>query len=159
MASIADGSVRIQTAHEQRRKADGSLRVVDGANIRSCRPVCYVGSASGMAKPRQVSVLLHPLSVAGAPILWRDWSRRVHRRACLQLVRDQQIEVSMSPPLTAASPVPPVILSRAQRAHARLWWETRLFRRISLRVWLSGRGQVQRARAICRYIYHLLLSQ
>jgi hypothetical protein len=132
-----DGTLRCPAgqallSHEQRREADGSLRVVYGASIRRCRPCplreqCqWNGNAT--AKPRQVSVLLHPLSVGGAPILWRDWSRRVHRRACLQLVRDQQIEVSISPPVAAAPTVPPVILSRAQRAHARLSWETRLAR-------------------------------
>ena len=48
--------------HEQRREADGSLRVVYGASIRSCRPCplreqCqWNGSAT--AKPRQVSVRL-----------------------------------------------------------------------------------------------------
>src|SRR5207253_3779466 len=97
-----DGTLRCPAdqqllAHERRRKADGSLRVVYGASIRSCRPCplreqCqWNGTAT--AKPRQVSVLLHPLPVAGAPLFWQDWSRRQHRRACMQLVRDQQIEV------------------------------------------------------------------
>jgi hypothetical protein len=49
-------------AHERRREADGSLRVVYAASIRSCLPCplreqCqWNGSAT--AKPRQVSVLL-----------------------------------------------------------------------------------------------------
>jgi hypothetical protein len=60
--------------HEHRREADGSLRVVYGASIRSCRPCplreqCqWNGSATD--KPRQVSVLLHPLAVGSAPLLW-----------------------------------------------------------------------------------------
>jgi len=68
--------------HEQRREADGSLRMVYGASICSCRSCplreqCqWKGNAT--AKPRQVSVLLHPLRVGSAPLLWRDWSRRVH---------------------------------------------------------------------------------
>jgi hypothetical protein len=115
--------------HEQRREADGSLRIVYGASIRSCRPCplreqCqWQGNVT--AKPRQVSVLLHPLRVGSAPLLWRDWSRRVHRRACIQLVRDQRIEMSLSSP-TASPPIAQVILSRAQRAHSRLSWQERL---------------------------------
>src|SRR5205807_3814565 len=65
-----DGTLRCPAgqslvAHERRREADGSLRVVYAASIRSCRPCplreqCqWQGSAT--AKPRQVSVLLHPL--------------------------------------------------------------------------------------------------
>ena len=53
--------------HEQRREADGSLRVVYGVGLRSCRPCplreqCQWNGAA-TAKPRQVSVLLHPLQV------------------------------------------------------------------------------------------------
>ena len=73
-------------------------------------------------------MLLHPLPVGPAPLLWRDWSRRVHRRACIQLVRQQRIEVSLSPPAIARSPTAEVILSRAQRAHSRLSWTERLAR-------------------------------
>jgi hypothetical protein len=132
-----DGTLRCPAnqqlrAHEQRREANGSLRVVYGASIRSCRPCplreqCqWNGNAT--AKPRQVSVLLHPLRVGPAPLLWRDWSRREHRRACRQLVRHQRIEVSLSPP-TAASPAQAeVILSRGQRTHSRLSWAARLAR-------------------------------
>src|SRR5579859_3016003 len=94
-----DGTLRCPASqtllpHEQRREADGSLRVVYGASIRSCRPCplrdqCqWQGSAT--AKPRQVSLLLHPLAVGSAPLLWRDWSRRLHRRACKQLLRSQR---------------------------------------------------------------------
>lgn len=132
-----DGTLRCpaqQTlvVHERRREADGSLRVVYAASIRSCRPCplreqCqWLGSAT--AKPRQVSVLLHPLAVGSAPLLWRDWSRRRHRRACRDLLRQQRLEVRVeearSPGLTFAK----LIFSRAQRAHARLSWEDRLER-------------------------------
>jgi hypothetical protein len=126
-----DGTLRCPAdqkllAHERRREADGSLRVVYGASIRSCRscplrePCQWNGGAT--AKPRQVSVLLHPLQVGAAPLLWRDWSRRAHRRACMQLVRHQRLEMSLSPP--AAD----VILSRAQRARYRLCCQERLAR-------------------------------
>ena len=132
-----DGTLRCPAhqalvAHEQRREADGSLRVVYAASIRSCRPCplrhqCqWEGSAT--KKPRQVSVLLHPLQVGRAPLLWRDWSRREHRRACMQLVRHQRIEVSMPPPAAASARKADVILSRAQRAHSRLSWAERLAR-------------------------------
>ncbi len=131
--------------HEQRREADGSLRVVYAASIRSCRPCplreqCqWNGSAT--AKPRQVSVLLHPLQVGAAPLLWRDWSRRVHRRACQQLVRHQRMEMSLSPPAAASSGKAEVILSRAQRAHYRLSWQERLAR--NARVSTSGQVTIK----------------
>ncbi len=131
-----DGTLRCpagQPLHlqERRQEADGSLRLVYAASIRHCRPCplraqCqWEGHAT--AKPRQVSVLLHPLRVGAAPLLWRDWSRRDHRRACMQLTRQQRIEVSLSPP-AALPPPTEVILSRAQRAHSRLSWEKRLAR-------------------------------
>jgi hypothetical protein len=118
--------------HEQRPEADGSLRVVYGASIRSCRP-CRLReqcqwNGSATAKPRQGSRLLHPLQVGSAPLFWRDWSRRGHRRACQQLVRHQRVEMSLSPPTAASPPTAEVILSRAQRAHSRLSWQERLAR-------------------------------
>ncbi len=119
-------------AHERRREADGSLRVVYAASIRSCRPCLlreqcqWQGSAT--KKPRQVSVLLHPLDVGSEPILWRDWSRCSHRRACIQLVRHQCVKVEVEPPTSASLPVKPAPLSRAQRAHYRLSWAERLAR-------------------------------
>jgi hypothetical protein len=126
-----DGTLRCPAgqslvAHEQRREADGSLRVVYAASLRSCRPCplreqCqWQGRAT--TKPRQVSMLLHPLVVGPEPILWRDWSRRHHRRACIQLVRHQCVEVEVGPPTSASLAVTPAPLSRAQRAHSRLIW-------------------------------------
>jgi hypothetical protein len=140
-----DGTLRCPAGNtllpqEQRREADGSLRVVYAASIRSCRPCplreqCqWNGSAT--KKPRQVSVLLHPLAVGSAPLLWQDWSRREHRRACMQLVRNQRIEVSLLPPAVASPDQADVILSRAQRAHSRLSWQERLAR--NARVSTSG---------------------
>jgi hypothetical protein len=118
--------------HERRREADGSLRMVYGASLRSCRPCplreqCQWNGAA-TAKPRQVSVLLHPLQVGSAPLLWRDWSRREHRRACMQLVRHQHLKMSLSPPAATSPPTGEVIRSRAQRAHSRLSWQERLAR-------------------------------
>jgi len=130
-----DGTLRCPAgqsllAHERRREADGSLRVVYAASIRSCRPCplreqCqWQGSTT--AKPRQVSVLLHPLVVGSAPLLWRDWSRRHHRRACKQLLRSQRVEVQVEQGLSAGpAPAP---LSRAQRAHYRLDFQERFAR-------------------------------
>ncbi len=132
-----DGTVRCPAGvslhhQEQRREADGSLRIVYAASIRRCR-LCPLReqcqwNGRATAKPRQVSVLLHPLVVGNEPLLWRDWSRRKHRRACLHLVRHQRIDVSLSP--AASAPPQPAcqILSRAQRAHARLSWAERLAR-------------------------------
>lgn len=132
-----DGTLRCPAdqklmAHEYRREADGSLRVVYGASIHSCRSCplreqCqWNGSAT--AKPRQVSVLLHPLQVGSVPLLWRDWSRRTHRRACIQLIRQQRVEVSLSSPAAPSLPAADGILSRAQRAHSRLSWVDRAAR-------------------------------
>jgi hypothetical protein len=117
---------------EQRREADGSLRILYSARILECRgcPLRKQCQWHGEAttKPRRISVLLHPLRVGPAPLLWRDWSRREHRRACMQLVRHQRIEVSLPPPAAASSRNAEVILSRAQRAHARLSWAERFAR-------------------------------
>ncbi|GHO50375.1 hypothetical protein [Ktedonospora formicarum] len=145
-----DGTLRCPAnqslvVHERRNEASGSLRVVYAASIRSCRPCplrdqCqWNGSAT--AKPRQVSVLLHPLVVGSAPLLWRDWSRRPYRRACIQLLRHQRIEVQVGPPTCASLEVSPRLLFRAQRAHYRLSWEGRLAR--NARVPTSGRVTIR----------------
>jgi hypothetical protein len=123
---------KMLSACERRKEQGGSLRMVYAARIGDCRP-CPVRhqcqwEGSATKKPRQVSVLLHPLRVGPAPLLWRDWSRREHRRGCQQLVQHQRIEVSMPPPAAASPRKADVILSRAQRAHARLSWAERLAR-------------------------------
>jgi hypothetical protein len=118
--------------HEQRPEADGSLRLVYAASIRSCRPCplreqCqWNGRAT--AKPRQVSVLLHPLAVGSAPLLWHDWSRRQHRRACTQLLSHQRVEIQGDQRPPSAPEKKSVLLSRAQRAHSRLTFQERLTR-------------------------------
>src|SRR5260370_23642018 len=144
-----DGTLRCPAgqnlvAQERRREVDGSLRVVYAASIRSCRPCplreqCqWQGNAT--AKPRQVSVLLHPLAVGVAPLLWRDWSRRQHRRACTQL-HCQRLEIQREPDLPANSALSPPTLSRAERAHYRLGWQDRLAR--NARAAASVRLQIQ----------------
>lgn len=131
--------------HEQRRESDGSLRIVYGASIRSCRPCplreqCqWQGNTT--AKPRQVSVLLHPLVVGSQPLLWRDWSRRLHRRACLQLLRHQCLTIEIEPRTTPLPTVTPAPFSRAQRAHSRLSWAERLAR--NARPETSGRVTIR----------------
>lgn len=134
-----DGTLRCPagstlTLQERRQETDGSLRLVYAASIRSCRP-CELReqcqwNGSATKKPRQVSMLLHPLEVGSAPLLWTDWSRRSHRRACIQLVRHQRVEVHMEPRSSpsAASVSSPAPLSRAQRAHTRLTFQERLTR-------------------------------
>ena len=117
---------------EQRREADGTLRVLYAARIRDCRGCrlreqCqWHGTAT--KKPRRVSLLWHPLAVGSAPVLWKDWSRRQHRRASMQLLRHQHVEVQEEQALSPSPDVSPPILSRAQRAHYRLSWAERLAR-------------------------------
>ncbi len=131
-----DGTLRcpagnVLVPHERRRERDGSLRVVSSASIRDCRP-CPLReqcqwSGSATAKPRQVSILLHPLVVGAAPLLWRDWHRRHQRQACIHLHR-QRLDIQMRPALPPPPIVSPPTISRAQRAHYRLSWDERLAR-------------------------------
>jgi hypothetical protein len=131
-----DGTVRcpadhVLVPHEHRRERDGSLRIVYSASIRACRPCplrdqCQWGGST-TAKPRQVSILLHPLVVGSAPLLWRDWPRRHQRHACLRLHR-QHLKVLMEPVLKRPSASSPPTISRAERAHDCLSWEERLAR-------------------------------
>ena len=134
-----DGTLRcppgnVLVPHERRRERDGSLRVVYSASIRDCRPCPLRGQCqwqgSATKKPRQVGVLLHPVAIASAPLYWRDWSRRGHRRACIHLLLHQRVEVQTEPG-GSASATPVVLhapLSRPQRAHTRLSWQERLTR-------------------------------
>ncbi len=85
-------------------------------------------NGNATAKPRQVSVLLHPLPGGCCTAPLARLERREHRRACMQLVRHQRLEVSLSPPAAASPATADVILSRAQRAHSRLSWAERLAR-------------------------------
>jgi len=138
-----DGTLRCPAGqslvvHERRPEADGSLRVVYAASIRSCRPCSlreqcqWQGRAT--KKPRQVSVLLHPLVVGLAPLLWHDWSRRRYRRACVQLLRSQRVDVQHAHDREIRAALSPPTLSRAQRAHYRLSFAERFARN----VWVSS---------------------
>ncbi|GHO87667.1 hypothetical protein [Dictyobacter formicarum] len=129
-----DGTLRCPAGaslvlQERRPEANGSLRLVYGASIRNCRPCplreqCqWEGHAT--AKPRQVSLLLHPRAIGEEPLLWRDWSRRRSRRACIQLVRYQRLDVAVHPALVPPCDASSGVLSRAQRAHMRLTFHER----------------------------------
>ena len=136
-APQADGTLRCpagKTLHptEQRTEADGTLRVLYAARIGDCRS-CRLRKQCQWhgrltKKPRRVSMLLHPLQGGSAPLLWQDWSRRAHRRACMQLMRYQRVEFQLGPPSQDQPDSPSPILSRAQRAHYRLSWQQRLMR-------------------------------
>jgi hypothetical protein len=71
----------------------------------------------------------------------RDWSRREHRRACMQLVRHQRMEVQVEQGLSASPDLAPAPLSRAQRAHYRLDFQERLAR--NARVLTASRVTIQ----------------
>ncbi len=133
----SDGSLRCPAGkslhpNEERREADGTLRVLFAAKIRDCRG-CHLREqcqwhGTTTKKPRRVSLLLHPLGIGTAPVLWKDWSRRHSRRVAIQLCRSQRVEMQVEEASGADPPVSSVILSRAQRAHYRLSWKERLAR-------------------------------
>jgi hypothetical protein len=132
-----DGTLRCpagQTlfAQERRKEGDGSLRIVYAARIGQCRQCPLRRSCqwhgNATKKPRRVSLLLHPLVAGSRPLLWRDWSRRLHRRACRHLLRQQRVEVQVEHGSSTSPDLEPSPLSRAQRAHYRLSWDERLAR-------------------------------
>src|SRR5436309_3130902 len=129
---------------EQRTEHDGSLRVLYAARIGDCR-VCPLREqcqwhGRETTQPRRVSLLLHPLSVGSAPLLWRDWSRREQRRACIHLLRRQRVDITLEQALSPPVPSSP-IFSRAQRAHYRLSFAERLAR--NARAPTAGRITIQ----------------
>jgi hypothetical protein len=136
-APQADGTLRCPAGKtlypsEQRREADGTLRVLYAARIGDCRS-CRLRKqcqwhGRHTKKPRRVSVLMHPLQGGAAPLLWRDWGRREHRRACMQLLRHQRVDIQLGLPSQDKPDPRPSTLSRAQRAHYRLSWHERLAR-------------------------------
>jgi len=77
-APQADGTLRCPAgkslhATEERREADGRLRVLFAARIRDCRG-CQLREqcqwhGAATKKPRRVSLLLHPLGIGAAPLL------------------------------------------------------------------------------------------
>jgi hypothetical protein len=101
---------------EQRREADGTLRVLYAARIADCRS-CRLRKqcqwhGRHTKKPRRVSMLIHPLQGGSAPLLWRDWSRREHRRACMKLLRHQRVDIQLGPPSQDKPDPPPATFSR-----------------------------------------------
>jgi hypothetical protein len=117
---------------ERRREQDGSLRILYAARIADCRDcslreLCQWHGAAA-TKSRRMSVLLPPLQIGPHPLFWKDWPRRAHRRACMQLLRHQRVEVHLLPAGDAQAPARPQVLSRAQRAHYRLPEAERLAR-------------------------------
>lgn len=133
----ADGTVCCPAGNklflqEHRQERDGSLRMVYEARVANCRaceqrPHCQWHGHQAQ-HPRRVSVLLHPRAGGSAPLLWRDWPRRQQRRACIQMVRHQQLNVEEAAVPPTQPPASPAVLSRAQRAHYRLNWQERLAR-------------------------------
>lgn len=119
MEEVFAASVRTLVAPVTRRTS---------ASIRSCRPCplreqCqWQGYAT--KKPRQVSMLLHPLTVGVASLLWHDWSQRQPRRACMQLH-----SVLMEPtPLPNSGGLSCAPLPCASFAHERLSFQEWLVR-------------------------------
>jgi hypothetical protein len=115
--------------------------------LPSARAVSMVRQNNHEAGVR-VSVLWHPLNIGSAPLLWRDWSRRRHRRAFLPLLRPHQVVVQREREPSACPA--PALLSRAQRAHSRLDWPERLARnaRIATAHQVSIK-QIARSRTPC----------
>lgn len=132
-----DGTLRCPAGQtlrptEQRRERDGTLRVLYAAKIRDCRG-CQLREQCqwhwrATQKPRRVSLLWHPRDVGSAPVRWKDWSRRQHRRAAMQLLRHQRVEVHVEQAHASSPDNAPSSLSRAQRAHYRLSFQERLAR-------------------------------
>jgi hypothetical protein len=78
----SDGTVRCPAgkslfAKARRREQGGSLRIVYEARIADCRSCELRAQCQWYGKhtqhPRRMSVLLHPLHVGPAPLLWKDW--------------------------------------------------------------------------------------
>ncbi len=117
---------------EQRRETNGTLRVLYAARITDCRGCRLRERCQWHGKhtkqPRRGSRLMHPLQVGSALLFWRDWSRREHRRACMQLLRHQRVDIQLGPSSQDRPDPQPSVLSRAQRAHVRLPWHELLAR-------------------------------
>src|SRR6266702_173424 len=112
---------------------DGSLRLVYEARIADCR-ACSLREQcqwhGHQAKhPRRVSLrLTSPQGWIGSVAASRDWPRREPRRACMKLLRQQRVEVSLPQALPPEKAEQTCVLTRAQRAHYRLDRQSRLLR-------------------------------
>ena len=133
-----DGSLRCPAGKslfcgERRPEADGSLRLVYEARIADCR-ACSLREQcqwhGHQAKhPRRVSLrLASPQGWIGSVAASRDWPRREPRRACMKLLRQQRVEVSLPQALPPEKAEQTCVLTRAQRAHYRLDRQSRLLR-------------------------------
>ena len=104
MISIADHAVKIQTTSESNPL--NPFLVWRALCMRPAfavaAPVRCASGANGMAGQRQsrsprerafASSSRRRSAIAAS----RDWSRREHRRACMQLVRHQRVEVCLPP--------------------------------------------------------------
>jgi hypothetical protein len=126
------------------------------ADCRSCPLASQcIGVGACGDQPRQVSAIrkrleptrrpkVRPWQEPEAPpeepaqeppceLVWADLGGRKLRRTWFTRLRRQQVTVqaqvpSPTQPCPASSPTSPVLLSRAQRAHARLSWQERLVR-------------------------------
>ncbi len=133
-----DGTLRCPAgqslvAHERRRETDGSLRVVYAGSHRSCRPWPDAAtSVNGRAAPllsRAKSACSYiPSSLVQPLCVFRDWSRRLHRRECIQLLRHQRVQVQIESGSSASPSISSAPLSRAELAHYRLSFQERLAR-------------------------------
>jgi hypothetical protein len=132
---------------------NGNLRICYSAKIGDCRSCplaqqCIGRNASG-DKPRQVSGIrtrLEPLvrpkvtpwheqgeQRDGPPpeppceLLWRDVGGRAIRRTWFKVLRRQRVNVAEmeATPIQPSPRTGPQVLTRAQRAHARLSWQER----------------------------------
>ena len=137
---------------------NGNLRICYSAKIADCRSCALASQCIGVGaygdKPRQVSAIrtrleptrrpkINPWQEPEAPlgalpevpceVVWCDLGGRKVRRTWFTGLRRQQVHVQAQvPPPTqpcpASSPTSLVLLSRAERAHARLSWQERLVR-------------------------------
>lgn len=137
---------------------NGNLRMCYSAKIADCRSCTLASQCIGVGaygdKPRQVSAIRkrleptrrpkvkpwqEPEALLGAApevpceVVWCDLGGRKLRRTWFTGLRRQQVNVQEQvPPPTQpcppSSPTSPVLLSRAELAHARLSWQERLVR-------------------------------
>jgi hypothetical protein len=137
-----DGTLRCPTgqslfAHEHpRRNRWEPARGVCGQHpqlspLSSAGAVSLARKCHCEAAPGERAARIHSSSVLLRSV-FRDWSRRLHRRACMHLLRQQRVQVQVEPGLSASPALAPAPLSRAQRAQYRLDFQERLARNARL---------------------------
>src|SRR5260370_11749817 len=107
----------------------GTLRRQDRrlSHVPLARAVSVARPPDDKAPPGE-SAAASALGGLGPLAASRDWSRRAHRRACMQLLRRQRADVTLEQALPPHPDASPPILSRARRAHYRLSEAERLAR-------------------------------